>query len=175
MPSSHLILCCSLLLLLPIPPTIRVFSNESTLHMRWPEYWSFSFSTSLSKEHPGLISFRMEWLEGFSSRVDETEEWISELENNAVELTETEQQNEKGIKRGKNNYGIVGQHHHVIHIIGVPKEKRERARKLFEKKKKKKWLKTSIIWGRKQASNFRKPREFQIRWTRGKVFVIWKL
>ena len=61
-----------------------------------------------------------------------------------MELTQTEQQNEKGIKRGKNNYGIVGQHHHVIHIIGVPKEKRERARKLFGKKKKK-WLKTSII------------------------------
>ena len=59
MPSSHLILCCLLLLLLPIPPSIRVFSNESTLHMRWPKYWSFSFSIIPSKEIPGLISFRM--------------------------------------------------------------------------------------------------------------------
>ena len=58
MPSSHLILCCPLLLLPPIPPSIRVFSNESTLRMRWPKYWSFSFSISPSKEHPGLISFR---------------------------------------------------------------------------------------------------------------------
>ena len=63
MPSSHLILCRLLLLLPPIPPTIRVFSNESTLRMRWPKYWSFSFSISLSKEHPGLISFRMDWLD----------------------------------------------------------------------------------------------------------------
>ena len=61
MPSSHLILCHPLLLLPPIPPSIRVFSNESTLHMRWPKYWSFSFSISPSKEHPGLISFRMDW------------------------------------------------------------------------------------------------------------------
>ena len=63
MPSSHLILCCPLLLLPPIPPSIRVFSNESTLLMRWPKYWSFSFSISLSNEHPGLISFRMDWLD----------------------------------------------------------------------------------------------------------------
>ena len=63
MPSSHLILCHPLLLLPPIPPSIRVFSNESTLCMRWPKYWSFSFSISLSNEHPGLISFRMEWLD----------------------------------------------------------------------------------------------------------------
>ena len=63
MPSSHLILCCPLLLLPPILPSIRVFSNESTLHMRWPKYWSFSFSIILSKEHPGLISFRMDWLD----------------------------------------------------------------------------------------------------------------
>ena len=61
MPSSHLILCCPLLLLPPIPPSIRVFSNESTIHMRWPRYWSFSFSISPSNEHPGLI-FRMDWL-----------------------------------------------------------------------------------------------------------------
>ena len=60
MPSCHLILCHPLLLLPPIPPSIRVFSNESTLRMRWPEYWSFSFSISPSKEHPGLISFRMD-------------------------------------------------------------------------------------------------------------------
>ena len=60
MPSSHLILCRPLLLLPPIPPSIRVFSNESTLCMRWPKYWSFSFSISTSNEHPGLISFRME-------------------------------------------------------------------------------------------------------------------
>ena len=62
MPSSHLILCRPLLLS-PIPPSIRVFSNESTLHMRWPKYWSFSFSISPSKEHPGLVSFRMDWLD----------------------------------------------------------------------------------------------------------------
>ena len=61
MPSSHLILCHPLLLLAPIPPSIRVFSNESTLHMRWPKYWSFSFSIIPSKEIPGLISFRMDW------------------------------------------------------------------------------------------------------------------
>ena len=64
MPSSHLILCRPLLLLPPIPPNIRVFSNESTLLTRWPKYWSFSFSIIIpSKEHPGLISFRMDWLE----------------------------------------------------------------------------------------------------------------
>ena len=63
MPSSHLILCHPLLLLPPIPPSIRVFSKESILHIRWPEYWSFSFSISPSNEHPGLISFRMDWLD----------------------------------------------------------------------------------------------------------------
>ena len=63
MPSSHLILCCPLLCLPPIPPSIRVFSNESTVHMRWPKYWSFSFSISPSNEHPGLISFRMDCLD----------------------------------------------------------------------------------------------------------------
>ena len=63
MPSNHLILCHPLLLLPPIPPSIRVFSNESTLLIRWPTYWSFSFSISPSNEHPGLISFRMDWLE----------------------------------------------------------------------------------------------------------------
>ena len=66
MPSSHLILCRPLLLLLPIPPSITVFSNESTLRMRWPKYWSFSFSISPSKEIPGLISFRMDWLDLFA-------------------------------------------------------------------------------------------------------------
>ena len=63
MPSSHLILCCPLFLLPPIPPSIRIFSNESTLCMRWPKYWSFSFSIIPSKEHPGPISFRMDWLD----------------------------------------------------------------------------------------------------------------
>ena len=62
-PSSHLILCCPLLLLSPVPPSIRVFSNESTLRMRRPKYWSFSFSISVSNEHPGLICFRMDWLD----------------------------------------------------------------------------------------------------------------
>ena len=62
MPSNHLILCRPLLLLPPITPSIRVFSSESTLRMRWPKYWSFSFSIILSKERPGLISFRMDWL-----------------------------------------------------------------------------------------------------------------
>ena len=63
MPSSHLILCHPLLLLPPIPPSIRAFSNESALRMRWPKYWSFSFSISPSNEHPGLMSFRMDWLD----------------------------------------------------------------------------------------------------------------
>ena len=63
MPSNHLILCHPLLLLPPIPSSIRVFSNESTLRIRWPKYWSFSFSISPSKEYPGLISFRMDWLD----------------------------------------------------------------------------------------------------------------
>ena len=66
MPSNHLILCRPLLLLPPIPPSIRVFSNESTLRMRWPKYLSFSFSIIPSKEHPGLISFRMDWLDFFA-------------------------------------------------------------------------------------------------------------
>ena len=63
MPSSHFILCCPLLILPPIPPSIRVFSSESTLRMRWPKYWSFSFSIIPSKEIPGLMSFRMDWLD----------------------------------------------------------------------------------------------------------------
>ena len=63
MPSSHLILCCPLLLLPPVLPSIRVFSNESALSMRWPQYWTFSFSIIPSKEHSGLISFRMNWLD----------------------------------------------------------------------------------------------------------------
>ena len=63
MPSSHLILCHPFVLLPSIFPSIRVFSNESTLHIRWPKYWSFSFSISPSSEHPGLISFRMDWLD----------------------------------------------------------------------------------------------------------------
>ena len=63
MPSSHLILCHPLFLLPPIPPSIRVFSNEPTLRMRWPKYWSFSFSISPSNEYSGLISFRMDWLD----------------------------------------------------------------------------------------------------------------
>ena len=63
MQSRHRILCCPLLLLPPIPPSIRIFSNESTLWMRWPKYWSFSFSVSPSSEHPGLICFRMDWLD----------------------------------------------------------------------------------------------------------------
>ena len=63
MPSNHLILCCLLLLLPSIFPSIRVFSNESALHIRWPKYWSFSFNISPSNKHPGLISFRMDWLD----------------------------------------------------------------------------------------------------------------
>ena len=66
MPSSHLILCHPLLLLPPVPPSITVLSSDSTLHMRWPKYWSFSFNISPSNEHPGLISFRMDWLNLFS-------------------------------------------------------------------------------------------------------------
>ena len=68
MPSCHLILCRPLLLLPSIPPSIRVFSNESTLRMRWPKYWSFRFSIIPSKEHPGLISFRMDWLDLLQSK-----------------------------------------------------------------------------------------------------------
>ena len=68
MPSSHFVLCCPLLLLPLIPPSIRVFSDKLTLRMRWPKYWSFSFNISLSKEHPGLISFRMDWLDPCSPR-----------------------------------------------------------------------------------------------------------
>ena len=63
MPSNHLFLCCPLLLLPSIFPSIRVFSNKSVLHIRWPKYWSFSFNISPSNEHPGLISFRMDWLD----------------------------------------------------------------------------------------------------------------
>ena len=63
MPSNHLIICCLLLLLPPIFPSIRVFSNESAFHIRWPKYWSFSFIISPSNKHPGLISFRMDWLD----------------------------------------------------------------------------------------------------------------
>ena len=63
MPSSHLTLCRPLLLLPPVPPSIRVFSNESTLRMKWPKYWSFSLSISHSNEHPGLVSSRMDWLD----------------------------------------------------------------------------------------------------------------
>ena len=66
MPSSHLVLCPPLLLLPPIPASIRVFSNESTLRMTWPKHWSFSFSINPSNEHPGLISFRMDWLSLFA-------------------------------------------------------------------------------------------------------------
>ena len=68
MPSSHLILCRPLLLLPPIPPSIRVFSNELTIRMRWPKYWSFSFSISPSNEHPEWISFRIDWLDLLSVR-----------------------------------------------------------------------------------------------------------
>ena len=69
MRSSHLILCHPFLLLPPIPPSIRVFSNESILHMRWPKYWSFSFNINPSNEHLGLISFRMDWLELLASKM----------------------------------------------------------------------------------------------------------
>ena len=68
MPSSHLILCRPLLLLPPIPPSIKVFSNESSLHMRWPKYWSFSFSISPSNEYSGLISFRIDWSDLFADQ-----------------------------------------------------------------------------------------------------------
>ena len=76
--SNHLILCNPLLLLPPIPLSIKVFSNESTLHIRWPKYWSFSFSISPSKEHPGLISFRMDWLY-FLAVQGTLSHWLSKL------------------------------------------------------------------------------------------------
>ena len=72
MPSNHLILCCPLLLLPSKFPSIRVFSNESALHIRWPKYWSFSFNINPSSEHPGLISFRMDWLDLLISDSQET-------------------------------------------------------------------------------------------------------
>ena len=71
MPSSHFILCCPRRLLPPIPPSIRVFSNESVLCIRWPKYWSFSLSISPSNEHPGLISFRMDWLDLLAFQVND--------------------------------------------------------------------------------------------------------
>ena len=74
MPSNHLILCHPLLLLPSIFPSIRVFSNESVLCIRWPKYWSFSFSISPSDEHPGLISFRMDWLDPLAVQGDPTKE-----------------------------------------------------------------------------------------------------
>ena len=78
MPSSHLILCCPLLLLPSVPPSIRVFSNESTLCMRWPKYWSFSFSISPSNEQPGLISFRMDWLDLLAVKGITSPGWMHE-------------------------------------------------------------------------------------------------
>ena len=81
MPSSHLIFCHPLLLLSPIPPIIRVFSNESTLRMRWPKYWSFSFSISPSKEHPGLISFRMDGLDLLAVQGTLSYLWLNRLNN----------------------------------------------------------------------------------------------
>ena len=84
MPSNHLILCRPLLLLPPIPPSIRVFSNKSTLRMRWPKYWSFSFSIIPFKEIPGLISFRMDWLDLLAvqgrMRINALEEAIMHIE-----------------------------------------------------------------------------------------------
>ena len=90
MPSNHLILCHPLLLLPPIFSSIRVFSNESLLHIRWPKYWSFSFSISPSNEHPGLISFRMDWLDllavqGTLSRVFSTPQFKS-INSSALNL-----------------------------------------------------------------------------------------
>ena len=82
MPSSHLILHRPLLLLTPIPHSIRVFSNESTLRMRWPKYWSFSFSIIPSSEHPGLISFRMDWLDFLAVRIPKNQSG----RNNIIEL-----------------------------------------------------------------------------------------
>ena len=81
MPSSHLILCRPLLLLPPILPSIRVFSNESTVRMRWPKYWSFSFTISPSNEHPGLISFRMDWLkiEDGRRRGQKRMRWLADI------------------------------------------------------------------------------------------------
>ena len=89
MPSSHLILCHPLLLLPPIPPSIKVFSNDSTLRMRWPEYWSFSFSITPSKEIPGLISFRMDWLDQQWSTLSKTR-WPSDCQSNRINQHKTE-------------------------------------------------------------------------------------
>ena len=78
MPSNHLILCRPLLLRPSVPPSIRVFSSESTLHMRWPKYWSFSFSVSPSNEQPGLISFRMDWLDLLAVKWITSPGWMHE-------------------------------------------------------------------------------------------------
>ena len=86
MPSSHLILCRPLLLLPSIPPSIRVFPNESTLRMRWPKYWSFSFSIIPSKEIPGLISFRMDWLELFPVQESSPTPQFKSLNSSALSL-----------------------------------------------------------------------------------------
>ena len=80
MPSSHLILCRPLLLMPPIPPSLRVFSNKSAHHIRWPKYWSFSFNISHSNEHPGLISFRMDWLDYLQETVNKVKRQLSEWE-----------------------------------------------------------------------------------------------
>ena len=86
MPSSHLLLCHPLLLLPPIPPSISVFSNESTLHTRWPKYWSFSFSIIPSKEIPGLISFRMDWLDPRDSQESSATPQFKSINSSALSL-----------------------------------------------------------------------------------------
>ena len=86
MPSSHLILGRPLLLLPPIPPSIRVFSNESALRMRWPKYWSFSFSIIPSKEIPGLISFRMDWLDPRDSQESSPTPQFKSINSSALSL-----------------------------------------------------------------------------------------
>ena len=86
MPYSHLILCHPLLLLPPIPPSIRVFSNESTLCMRWTKYWSFSFSISPSNEHPGLICFRMDWLDLLAAQESSPTPQFKSINSSALSL-----------------------------------------------------------------------------------------
>ena len=126
MPSSHLILCRPLILLPPIPPSIRVFSNESTLCMRWPKYWSFSLSIIPSKEIPGLISFRMDWLDlltvqgTLKSLLQHLSSKASILQHSAfftVQLSTLKYTIFVLLQPLNICYSIINCHHHAVHYI----------------------------------------------------------
>ena len=113
MPSSHLILCHPLLLLPPIPPSIRVFSNESTLRIRWPKYRSFSFSIIPSKEIPGLISFRMDWLDLLAM------EYYSDIKKNTFESVLMRWMKLEPIIQSEVNQKEKHQYNILTHIYGI--------------------------------------------------------